>query len=69
MRTYEYPLGHTFRASTPEHAAARAFGGKPADYIATRQKREGFMGQATYRWVEVSRVADGEWVGDIPETY
>lgn len=66
--TYEYPLGVTFKASTPEHAAARAFGGKPSDYLATRRLAgEGFRGAPTYYYVEVTRVRDGSFMGDIPE--
>lgn len=67
MRTYEYPLGVTFRASTPEHAAARAFGGKPSDYLATIHTTEHYMGQASYRYLEVTRTRDGAFMGDIPE--
>lgn len=66
MDTYEYPLGVTFRASTPEHAAARVFGGKPGKYLATLHAVEGFRGQATRRWVEVTDTTTGEWMGDIP---
>lgn len=69
MDTYEYPLGVKWRATTPEHAAARAFGRKRADYLATVQTVEGFQGQATRRWVEVTLVSDGSFVGDIPISY
>lgn len=69
MDTYEYPLGVKWRATTPEHAAARAFGGKRADYLATVHAAEGFQGQATRRWVEVTLVSDGSFVGDIPISY
>lgn len=67
MDTYEYPLGVTFRASTPEHAAARVFGGKPGDYLVTMHSTEAFMGQASYRYAEVMRVRDNAFMGDIPQ--
>lgn len=63
MRTYEYPLGTTFRASTPEHAAARAFGGKPSDYIAVVKSRPLPEGEDT--WVEVCSSKTGMFEGDI----
>lgn len=65
MDTYEYPLGVTFKASTPEHAAARVFGGKPKDYLATIHypswDPNGFA-----RYVEVTSADGTEWIGDIP---
>lgn len=68
MDTYEYPLGVQFRASTPEHAAARAFGGKPADYLAV--PRESGNARFSARWnptyVEVTSADGTEWIGDIP---
>ena len=63
MRTYEYPLGTTFRASTPEHAAARAFGGKPGDYIAVEKSRVRDDGVDT--WIEVCSSTTGMFEGDI----
>ncbi len=64
MQTYEYPLGVTFRASTPEHAAARVFGGRPTDYIATVQTLSEFQNWAQF--VEVTDTNTLEFVGDIP---
>lgn len=63
MRTYEYPLGTTFRASTPEHAAARAFGGKPSDYIAVEKSRE--RDGEVDTWIEVCSSKTGMFEGDI----
>ena len=59
MELYEYPLGITFRASTPEHAAARALGGRPSDYLSTVRE------YSTGRWAEVTTL-EGQWVEDIP---
>jgi hypothetical protein len=69
MDTYEYPLGMQFKASTPEHAAARVFGGKPADYLATvrnwsYQRVNGK--DVPYYYVEVSSADGTDWIGDIP---
>ena len=65
MDTYEYPLGVTFKAATPEHAAARVFGGKPADYLATvHESRDNSLG--SNRWVEVTSVDGTTFHGDIP---
>lgn len=55
MDTYEYPLGVTFKATTPEHAAARVFGGRPSDYLAVNYGNH----------LEII-TADGVYVGDIP---
>ena len=63
MDTYEYPLGVTFKASTPEHAAARVFGGKPKDYLATIHNPRRDL---RYRYVEVTSADGTEWFGDIP---
>ena len=61
MDTYEYPVGVTFRASTPEHAAARVLGGKPSDYLATiRPYPSGGL------YAEVTTADGSEWVEDIP---
>lgn len=59
-RVYEYPAGVAFRAWTAEHAAARVFGGKPADYLSTRHSGP------TGEWVEVSTADGRTFVGDIP---
>lgn len=69
MDKYEYPLGVTFKASTPEHAAARAFGGKPADYLATfrNSSYQRINGKdVPYYYVEVTSADGSEWIGDIP---
>lgn len=70
MRTYEYPLGTTFRASTHEHAAARAFGGKPGDYIVTLHSRPATRPrESAITWIEVAVSAGDhhfEFVDDIP---
>jgi len=66
METYEYPLGVTFKASTPEHAAARVFGGKPADYLATVQLSATELLGTVHYWVEVTNADGTEWIGDIP---
>jgi hypothetical protein len=61
MDTYEYPLGVQFNALTPERAAARVFGGRASDYLATTHwNRHG----GTF-YLEVI-TADGEYVGEIP---
>lgn len=60
MQTYEYPLGTTFRASTPEHAAVRVLGGKPEDYVTFMPK--GSLG----RYIEVCNAHTGQWLVDIP---
>lgn len=70
METYEYPLGNTFRASTPEHAAARVFGGNPDRYLATRHTGtvpQTHNGVTSFpRWLEVTSADGTEWLGDIP---
>lgn len=70
MDTYEYPLGVQFKASTPEHAAAHAFGGKPTDYLATVQEARYPMVVAWKnlypKWVEVTSADGSEFIGDIP---
>lgn len=63
MRTYEYPLGVTFKAATHEHAAARAFGGKPSDYIAVEKSRPENPVDDT--WIEVCSSTTGMFEGDI----
>jgi hypothetical protein len=66
METYEYPAGVTFKASTPEHAAARIFGGRPGKYLATVITVDG------NRYVEAMAIdRDGNratytWLADIP---
>lgn len=62
MDTYEYPLGVTFKALTPERAAARVFGGKASDYLATTQ-----WNRHTGTFYLQVTTADGEYVGDIPK--
>lgn len=64
MRTYEMPLGVTFRASTPEHAAARVFGGKPGDYLAGPIQSSDWTPGTD--WVSVTRPGDPEFFVDIP---
>jgi hypothetical protein len=59
MDRYEYPLGVTFVASTPERAAAQAFGGGESDYFVTE-----YLGGGGY-YLDVF-TADGEHVGNIP---
>lgn len=70
MQTYEYPLGVKFRASTPEHAAARVFGGKPSNYLATvrRNNAPSIIPGPDFQWAEVYRIVDGALVfaGEIP---
>lgn len=69
MDKYEYPLGVQWRASTPEHAAARVFGGKPGKYLATVQtgyRPTGNGGMHSYHWVDVTSADGTEWLGDIP---
>jgi hypothetical protein len=57
----------TFTASTPEHAAARVFGGKPSDYLATRRESGNarFATRFVPTYIEVMRVRDGSFLGDI----
>ncbi len=71
MDTYEYPLGVTFKASTPEHAAARVFGGTPGDYLAVESTD--FYGRpfiVAYRYKDVlpeqTIGRSIEYIGDIP---
>lgn len=69
MDTYEYPLGVQFKSSTPEHAAARVFGGKPEDYIAVPRNSsyQRINGRdVPYYYVEVTSADTSEWIGDIP---
>lgn len=72
METYEYPLGVYWRASTPEHAAARVFGGKPADYLAIKRVGAPLIidGKSVRNaWLEVSSEKAenwGEYLGEIP---
>ena len=69
MDTYEEPLGVTWKATTPEHAAARVFGGKPEDYMTFHV----YPYQEYSRpWgIEVQRFTpngthEREYVGEIP---
>ncbi|UPU15934.1 hypothetical protein [Stenotrophomonas virus Jojan60] len=68
MDTYEYPLGVTFKASSPEHAAARLFGGKPADYLVTirRNNATSIIPGPDFRWAEVTSADGDTFYGDIP---
>lgn len=68
METYECPLGVRFKASTPEHAAARAFGGKPGDYLVTRHglPQKARQTGSWVAWLQVTTADGTEWVGDIP---
>lgn len=64
MRTYQHPMTfETFKASTPEHAAARVMGGKPSDYIVTTHS-DSVPGR-NHEWLEVSGADGSGFYGDI----
>lgn len=70
MRTYIHPVTlETFKASTAEHAAARVFGGKPADYVTTLHEGKPLhvRGGATVRnrWLEVATADGARFLGDV----